>query len=95
MVAGSGEGRVERKRESSKDNFERKDGKKRTRMKSPLRYILRLINFRKMLRIQKLIPLKLCMPEFPLERLHVPQFDDLSCDSKALFFKAAISAMNC
>lgn len=94
-MAGRGEGRVERKKESSKDNFERKDGKKRTRMKSPLRYILRLINFRKMLRIQKLIPLKLCMPEFPLERLHVPQFDDLSCDSKALFFKAAISAMNC
>lgn len=28
-MAGRGEGRVERKRESSKDNFERKDGKKK------------------------------------------------------------------
>lgn len=63
-------------------------------MKSPPQ-VYSQINFRKKLRIWKLIPLKLRMSEFPLERLHVPQFEDLDCSTKVMSFKTIVSAMNC
>lgn len=76
------------------DHFEKEDGKRELEWNLHHRCILRSILGEK-LRIWKLIPFKLSLTEFPLERLHVFQFEDMDYGTKVMSFKTIISAMNC